>query len=138
MQHAARDKTTRENEEEAGIAADALPEGQSDRRFGGRLRSGVQGLENSLPMGGFLYRSFPPGMWSKDMQDAKSTHGLFRVRRDMRCKKSLGGRFIEVPFFSQFFFPNDVLYDRISVAISMDYCSILRVYERALEADVER
>lgn len=42
-------------------------------------------------------------------------------------------------FLSQFSFSNDVLYDRnISVAISMDYRSVLRVYERALEADVER
>lgn len=62
MQHAARDKTTREDEEEEGIATDALPEGQSDRRSGSWLRGGVQGLENSLSMGDFLYRSFPPGM----------------------------------------------------------------------------
>lgn len=62
MQHAARDKTTREDEEEAGVAADALPESQSDHWSGGRLRRGVQSLENSLPMGGFLYRPFPPGM----------------------------------------------------------------------------
>lgn len=75
------------------------------------------------------------------MQDAKSTHGSSRVySRDTRCKISLGsGRFIEIPFLTQFSFPNDVLYDRnISVAISMDYSGILRVYERTLEADVER
>ena len=62
VQHATRDKTTRKDEEEEGVAADALPEGQSDRRCSGRLRSGIQSLENSLPMGGFLYGSFSSGM----------------------------------------------------------------------------
>lgn len=62
MQHAAGDKATREDEEEAGSAADALPEGQPDRRSGGRLRGGVQSLENSLPMGGLLHGPFLPGM----------------------------------------------------------------------------
>lgn len=126
MQYAARDKTTREDEEETGVAADALPEGQPDRRSGGRLRGGVQGLEDSLPMGGFLYGPFPPGMWGKDMRGVKSTsRAISRLvyRRDMWCKKSLvDGRFTEVPFLSQFSLPNDVPYDRdISVAISMDY-----------------
>lgn len=63
VQHAARGKATGEDEEKAGVAADALPEGQSDRRSSGWLRGSVQGLESSLPMGGFLYRSFPSGMW---------------------------------------------------------------------------
>lgn len=61
MQYATRDKAAREDEEEAGVAADALPEGQSDRRSSRGLRGGVQGLEDSLPVGGFLHGSFSSG-----------------------------------------------------------------------------
>lgn len=61
MQYATRDKAAREDEEEAGVAADALPEGQSDRRSCRGLRGGVQGLEDSLPVGGFLHGSFSSG-----------------------------------------------------------------------------
>lgn len=51
-------------------------------------------------------------------------------------KESLGERFTEVPFLSQFSFPNDVPYDRnISVAISMDYGTSIRA---RVKADVER
>lgn len=61
MQYAARDKAARKDEEEAGVAADALPEGQSDRRSSGGLRGGVQGLEDPLPVGGLLHGSFSSG-----------------------------------------------------------------------------
>lgn len=70
------------------------------------------------------------------MRDAKNTlYGPFRVRyiseRYAMQKESLGGRFTEVPFLSQFSFPNDVPYDRnISVAISMDYGTSIRARVR--------
>lgn len=86
MQHAARDKAAREDEEETGVAADALPQGQSDRRSGGGMRGGVQGLEDPLPVGSFLHGTFPSGISGLKIPRGggggckKRAHGPFRFK----------------------------------------------------------
>ncbi|XP_076377886.1 uncharacterized protein LOC117228372 isoform X1 [Megalopta genalis] len=61
VQHAAGDQAAREDEEEESAPVDPLSEGQYDRGPGGRLRSRVQSVEGSLPLGRFLHRTLPAG-----------------------------------------------------------------------------
>jgi hypothetical protein len=61
VQHAAGDKAAGENEEEAGVAAHALPESQPYHRAGGRMRSSLASLEDALPLGGILHGTLAPG-----------------------------------------------------------------------------
>lgn len=115
MQHAARDKAAREDEEETGVAADALPQGQSDRRSGGGMRGGVQGLEDPLPVGSFLYGTFPSGISGLKIprgvvKSARTDHFASNTweRDDTRRKNSLERYAQERYFFLSFSFPNGI------------------------------
>lgn len=131
MQYAARDKAARKDEEEAGVAADALPQGQSDRRSSRGLRGGVQGLEDPLPVGGFLHGSFSSGTSKQRYRGGckKSAHRPFCLkygRDDTRCKRNLG-RYAQESAIPSCRFPPLTTYLTIAIFPSQFH----KIYERA-------
>lgn len=129
VQHAARDQATREDEETTCVAADALPEGQSDRRFGGCMRGGFQSLEGSHPLDALLRGSFSAGTrkkrcyWRANSYDQVASGKRRMFARLLGRNLSLKTEGIQADIFLPAFLPltTHLHPDRdISIAISVN------------------